>query len=137
MPTYLTLQKISQNLLSELLRSRTDFLLHQTAMWQKINDAANVTMAYAKPDSLDLYHTKFEFCIVRKVPGFIARIINWFRKNRKEENRYRLCSHDEKEGIKVTISIRLQSGKEVVPEISTEPGSDLKPQDTYVAGITA
>jgi hypothetical protein len=135
MPTYLTLQKISQSLLSELLRSRTDFLLHQTAMWQQINDAAKVATVFAKPESLDLYHTRFEFCIVKQEPGIFTRILNWFRKPRKEDNLFRLCGSDETKGIKVTISIRLQSDKEIEPDITTEPESGLKPKETYVSGI--
>ena len=135
MPSYLTLQKISQNLLSELLRSRTDFLLHQSAMWQEINDAAKVNTVFVKPDSLDVYHTKFEFFMVQKVPNLFIRIINWFRKTKKLDPRFRICSMDENKRIKVTIAVRLQSDKQLIPEITTEPEIALKPPETYVTGI--
>ncbi len=135
MPSYLTLQKISQNLLSELLRSRTDFLLHQSAMWQEINDAAKVNTVYVKPDSLDVYHTKFEFFMVQKEPNLFIRIINWFRKTNKVKPFFRLCSRDDNKRIKVTIAVRLQSDKQLIPEITTEPEIALKPPETYVTGI--
>ena len=135
MPAYLTLQKISQNLLSELLRARTDFLLHQTAMWLGMNDAAKVNTVFVKPDSLDLYHTKFEFHIVQKVPNLFIRIMNWFRKANKQSPLFRLCGSDEKTGIKVTIAIRVQSDKQLVPDIITDPKLTLTPQETYVTGI--
>ena len=135
MPAYLTLQKISQNLLSELLRARTDFLLHQTAMWLGMNDAAKVNTVYVKPDSLDVYHTKFEFFMVQKEPNLFIRIINWFRKANKQSPLFRLCSRDDNKRIKVTIAVRLQSDKQLIPEITTEPEIALKPPETYVTGI--
>ena len=135
MPTYLTLQKISQNLLAGLLRSRTDFLLHQTAMWQEMNDTAKLSTVFVKPESLDLYHSTFEFFMVQKGQNWFIRAMNLFRKNDKPETRFRICGRDEKNGIRVTIDIKVQSDKPVVPEIKTEPGLTLTPHETYVTGI--
>jgi len=135
MPAYLTLQKISQNLLSELVRSRTDFLLHQTAIWQKFNEEARGISVFAKPDSLDLSHTSFEFCIVRKKPGIFTRILHWFRKPAEEQHLFRLCGEDEKDKIRVTISVRLQPDRQSDPDISTDPALESKPTETYVSGI--
>ena len=135
MPTYQSLQKISQDLLSGLLRSRTDFLLHQTAMWQAMNDEAKVSTIYVKPESLDLYHTKFEFFMVQQVQNWFVRLVNRILKKHEPQARFRICGNDEQKGIRVTIAISIQSDKQTIPEIKTEPGLPLKPRETYVTGI--
>jgi len=133
--TYLTLQQISERVLSELVRSRTDFLLLQAQVWKNINDAAKESGVFVQPNTLDLDHTTFEFFITRRVPNFIEKLINWFRNTGHEKQYFRLCDHHNTQGIKVTISIRQQSEKEVRPDIRTEPEMTSKPNEIYVAGL--
>jgi hypothetical protein len=133
--TYLTLQQISERVLSELLLSRTDFLLLQAQVWKNINDAAKESGVFVQPNTLDLGRTTFEFCIARKIPNFTEKVINFFRKSDNKKPHFRLCDHQNKEGIKVTISICPQSEKECSPEIRTEPEMTSKPDETYVAGL--
>jgi hypothetical protein len=133
--TYLTLQQISERVLSELLLSRTDFLLLQAQVWKNINDAAKESGVFVQPNTLDLGRTTFEFCIARKIPNFTEKVINFFRKSDNKKPHFRLCDHQNKEGIKVTISISPQSEKECSPEIRTEPEMTSKPDETYVAGL--
>lgn len=131
--TYLTLQQISDRVLSELLLSRTDFLLLQAHVWKNINDAAKESGVFVQPNTLDLDRTTFEFCIARKIPNFAERVVNIFRKSDHKKPHFRLCDHDNKEGIKVTISICPQSEKEYSPEIRTVPEMTSKPDETYIA----
>ena len=133
--TYLTLQQISERVLSELLRSRTDFLLLQAQVWKNINDAAKESGLFVQPNTLDLDHTTFEFFITRKIPNFAEKVMDFFRKAGNEKPHFRLCDHHDKERIKVTISIRQQSEKEGRPDIITEPELTSKPDETYVAGL--
>jgi hypothetical protein len=134
MPAGQTLHGIGGGLLTELLRSRTDFLLQQATLWQEMNDKANLVAAFAKPENLDLYHTRFEFCMKQHIPWY-DRVMNLLRKRPKGVNRYRICSGDEMKKIRVTISIRIDKDQQVVPDITTDPRIEQTPRETYVTGI--
>lgn len=136
MPAYQTLEQISANLQTALLRSRTDFLLQQTQLWQEINKAGKESDAFVKPSNLDLAQTKFEFFITPKASNIFARLYYFLTKTAHYQGLFRLCGNNTKRSIKVMIEIGVQSNKPLKPKITTEPESKLKPEEMYVTGIS-
>ena len=136
MPPYQTIQQISKDLQSALLRSRTNFLLQQTELWQEINEAGKESNTFVKPSNLDLAQTKFEFYIVQKNHSMILNFICSLFKITKTKGLFRLCSKNTRKSIKVILEINVQSAKQLNSDVSTEPNLNLKPENIYVTGIT-
>ncbi len=133
--TSLTLQQISERVLSELVRARTDFLLLQADVWKKMSEVAQAGGMFVEPNTLDLDASTFEFFIARKVPTFSERVMRLFRKDDHEQFRFMLCNQDEKKGIKITISVRRKSDIELIADIRSKPALQLPPEGTSISGV--
>ncbi len=130
----LTLRQISDRILSDLVCSRTDFLLLQAQAWQRINDTVTEHTIAVQPNPLDIERTSFEFFIAQRVPNVVELVSSFLRKTSPKKQRFKLCSSNEKNGIKVTITVRLQSGA-LTSAISTEPDLAATPEEIIVRGV--
>ncbi|GEM_PF-4686367 len=130
----LTLQQISDRILSDLVCSRTDFLLLQAQVWQRINDTATAHTIAVQPHPLDIEHTSFEFFITQRVPSVVELVTSLLRKTSPKKQRFKLCSSNKKNGIKVTITVKLQNGA-LASAISTESELPAAPEEIVVRGV--
>lgn len=136
MSTYLTIQEISAKLQTALLHARIDFLLQQAKLWQEMNATGMFSSVYVKPENLDLSRTKFEFYISPKTSSLLTRFFCHLFRIRQPHTYFKLCNRDLKAAIKVSIDITMQMNKQLKPQIRTEPNPDLKPEETYVTGLS-
>lgn len=136
MSTYLTIQEISAKLQIALLHSRTNFLLQQTELWQEINATGRVSNVFVKPENLDLSRTKFEFYIAPKISSLFTRLFHFLFRIPQPKALFKLCNSDLKSAIKVTFDIRTQTNHQLKPQIRIETNPYLKPDETYVTGLS-
>ena len=76
------------------------------------------------------------FYISPKTSSLFTRFFCHLFRIRQPHKYFKLCNRDLKAAIKVSIDITMQMNKQLKPQIRTEPNPDLKPEETYVTGLS-